>query len=211
LAKCGVKRRNRDGLGGIALQANSAHLSPFTGRGRSLLAMRSIVQRDRVRGTFRRPCSWKIPLTPTLSPQAGRGSSRLACQTSTSSHTRLLIPAARCARVVHLSFAHRGRGECRMPKRTRSLAWENKNHTSVVTAGTRRFTRHSRTRMVLTVSFALSLVTGLFCHHRRRDAKHHRQLDASVGASGPHDFAVREPHPSSSVATASTASRAQRP
>ncbi len=46
--------------------------------------------------------------------------------------------------------------------------------------------------MVLTVSFALSLVTGLFCHHRRRDAKHHRQLDASVGASGPHDFAVRK-------------------
>jgi hypothetical protein len=47
--------------------------------------------------------------------------------------------------------------------------------------------------MVLTVSFAL-LVTGLVCHHRRRDAKHHRQLDASVGASGPHDFAVRKPH-----------------
>jgi hypothetical protein len=45
--------------------------------------------------------------------------------------------------------------------------------------------------MVLTVSSALSLVTGLFCHHRRRDAKHHRQLDASVGASGPHGFAVR--------------------
>src|SRR6201999_2000114 len=37
----------------------------------------------------------------------------------------------------------------------------------------------------------LSLVTGLSCHHRQRDAKHHRQLDASVGASGPHDFAVR--------------------
>ena len=46
--------------------------------------------------------------------------------------------------------------------------------------------------MVLTVSSALSLVTGLVCHHRRRDAKHHRQLDASVGASGPHGFAVRE-------------------
>jgi hypothetical protein len=45
--------------------------------------------------------------------------------------------------------------------------------------------------MVLTVSSALSLMTGLFCHHRRRDAKHHRQLDASVGASGPHGFAVR--------------------
>jgi hypothetical protein len=38
-------------------------------------------------------------------------------------------------------------------------------------------------------------VTGLCCHRRQRDAKknsrHHRQLDASVGASEPHDFAVR--------------------
>jgi hypothetical protein len=34
-------------------------------------------------------------------------------------------------------------------------------------------------------------VTGLFCHRRRRNAKHRRPLDASVGASGPHDFAVR--------------------
>jgi hypothetical protein len=46
--------------------------------------------------------------------------------------------------------------------------------------------------MVLTAYSALSLVTGLVCHHHRRDAKHHRQLDASVGASGPHDFAVRK-------------------
>jgi hypothetical protein len=46
--------------------------------------------------------------------------------------------------------------------------------------------------MVLTVYFALSLVIGLSCHHHRRDAKHHRQFDASVEASGPHDFAVRE-------------------
>ena len=40
--------------------------------------------------------------------------------------------------------------------------------------------------------YALSPVTGLFCHRRRRDAKHHRQLSASVGAPGPHDFAVRD-------------------
>ncbi len=46
--------------------------------------------------------------------------------------------------------------------------------------------------MVLTVSFELSWVTGLVCHHHRRDAEHHRQLDASVGASGPHGFAVRK-------------------
>jgi len=33
--------------------------------------------------------------------------------------------------------------------------------------------------MVLTVSFVLSPVIGLCCHRRRRDAKHHRQLDAN--------------------------------
>src|ERR1700735_360056 len=42
--------------------------------------------------------------------------------------------------------------------------------------------------MVLTVSSALSLVTGLSCHHRLADTS--ATLDASVGASGPHDFAV---------------------
>ena len=65
--------------------------------------------------------------------------------------------------------------------------------------GSTRVSHHGRTgnhpafphAMVLTVSFVLSLVTGLSCHHRRRNL--FRQLDASVGASGPHDFAVREP------------------
>jgi len=59
--------------------------------------------------------------------------------------------------------------------------------------------------MVLTVSFALSPVTGLVCHRRRRTCI--RELDASVGASGPHDFAVREQHRSSATLLASTASR----
>src|SRR6185437_14051090 len=45
-----------------------------------------------------------------------------------------------------------------------------------------------------------SLVTGLCCHHRPCDAArdinslirgHHHELNASVGASGPHGFAVR--------------------
>ncbi len=49
--------------------------------------------------------------------------------------------------------------------------------------------RHSRTRVVLTVSFALSPVTGLFCHRHRRSCLH--RLDTSVGVSGPHDFVVR--------------------
>ena len=43
--------------------------------------------------------------------------------------------------------------------------------------------------MVLTVYFVLSPATGLFCHRRLRNT--FRKLDASVGASGPHDFAVR--------------------
>src|ERR1700730_6986172 len=44
--------------------------------------------------------------------------------------------------------------------------------------------------MVLTVSFVLSPATGLSCHRRLRNP--FRKLDASVGASGPHDFAVRQ-------------------
>ena len=43
--------------------------------------------------------------------------------------------------------------------------------------------------MVLTAYFVLSPVTGLFCHRRLVDTS--TKLDASVGASGPHDFAVR--------------------
>ena len=43
--------------------------------------------------------------------------------------------------------------------------------------------------MVLTASFALSPVTGLVCHRHLADTS--AKLDASVGASGPHDFAVR--------------------
>ena len=46
--------------------------------------------------------------------------------------------------------------------------------------------------MVLTVSSVLSLVTGLSCHHHPRDAERvFADLNASVGASGPHGFAVR--------------------
>ena len=39
--------------------------------------------------------------------------------------------------------------------------------------------------------FRALLGDRLSCHHHPRDAKHHRELDASIGASGPHDFAVR--------------------
>jgi len=52
--------------------------------------------------------------------------------------TRLRDPAARCARVVHESFAqkNRGRGECRVPNApAASRANGEVKHTSVVTEG----------------------------------------------------------------------------
>jgi len=54
-------------------------------------------------------------------------------------------------------------------RRTRSLARKVKKRTSVVTTGT---PKHSGIpcAMVLTVSFVLSLVIGLSCHHPLRDA-----------------------------------------
>jgi hypothetical protein len=54
--------------------------------------------------------------------------------------------------------------------------------------------------MVLTAYFALSPVTGLVCHRRPQETCKKLaswELDASVGASGPHDFAVRRSAPSS--------------
>jgi hypothetical protein len=56
-----------------------------------------------------------------------------------------------------------------------------KNNTRVSHHGRAGFTRHSRTRMVLTVSFALSLVTGLVCHHPRAMQKHCRELTPASG------------------------------
>jgi hypothetical protein len=46
------------------------------------------------------------------------------------------------------------------------------------------------------------LVTGLYCHYRQRDAARIvANLNASVGASGPHGFAVCEQHHSSGDAS----------
>ena len=51
--------------------------------------------------------------------------------------------------------------------------------------------------MVLTVSLVLFPVIGLCCHRRQRSCLH--RLDASVEASEPHHFAVREKRASSSA------------
>jgi hypothetical protein len=71
---------------------------------------------------------------------------------------------------------------------TRGLACKNRKHTSVVTTVTPETPGIPRA-MVLTVSSVISPVIGLCCHRRLRNC--FRKLDASVEASGPHDFAVR--------------------
>jgi len=81
----------------------------------------------------------------------------------------------------------KGAGNAGRAMRVRSLVRKKRKHTSKSTAG-RRFARHSP-RDGFTAYFALSLVIGLSCHHRWQIRN--RQLDASVEASGPRDFAVR--------------------
>src|SRR5260370_20881448 len=112
--------------------------------------------------------------------------------------TRLRDLAARCARVVHLSFAHGGRGECRVPAapavscalcigRTHT---SNNEYTGIA--------RHSRTQWFYGLCRALpgdrALLppssADMFCLSPVGPTQL-RELDASVGASGPHDFAVR--------------------
>src|ERR1700677_5139145 len=83
----------------------------------------------------------------------------------------LRVLAARCARVTLESFArwrawrYPTRGERGMPgaRCTRSRACRVVS-TRVSHHGRSGITRHSRTRVVLTVSFALSPVIGLCCH-----------------------------------------------
>jgi hypothetical protein len=71
----------------------------------------------------------------------------------------------------------------------RSLVCEMKKHTSIVTTVTPVSPGIPRA-MVLTPSFVLSSAIGRSCRRHRR--KYLRQFDASVEASGPHDFTVRK-------------------
>jgi hypothetical protein len=58
----------------------------------------------------------------------------------------------------------------------------------------------------VTAYFVLSPVIGLSCHRRPQEAGASRELDTSIGVSGPHDFAVRERLRSSFANSTSTAS-----
>src|SRR5881227_2577623 len=96
------------------------------------------------------------------------------------------LRASFAARFAHLK--NRGRRECRARDAPAASHAKIKKHTSIVTTVTPEQPGIPRA-MVLTVSFVLFPVTGLVCHRHRR--KYFRRLDASVGASEPHDFAVR--------------------
>src|SRR3954462_7399138 len=96
-----------------------------------------------------------------------------------------------------------GRGECRVPTHPQPRM-QNKKAYELVTTGKPDDPAFPHA-MVLTVSFASSPVIGLVCH--RRLARLSAKLDASIEASGPHDFAVRVQHRSSAVPSTSIASR----
>ena len=133
-------------------------------------------------------------------------------------------PAARGARAVHelCPSKDRGRRESRVSDAP-AASCAKVESTRVVTTGSPDPSGFPCT-MVLTAYFVLSPVTGLFCHrHQRtnvlstpgRADTNIRGLDASVGAPGPHDFAVRKTPLVRAKDCArqftSIASRAQRP
>jgi hypothetical protein len=100
--------------------------------------------------------------------------------------------------VLRLFLAQGGRGERRMPLAPAASCalGSGRTHTSIRVPRNHPTFPHA---MVLTVSFELSPVTTLVCHRHPRiksclspvEPTQLHELDASVGASGPHDFAVR--------------------
>jgi hypothetical protein len=142
---------------------------------------------------YRSPAGARHRASQRRDPVAGDddrefGASSTNCnETAEKTHPHIL--AAPCARVVPepLPLKQRAQGKPDA-RRTRSLACEmNKAHEQVTTG--LPSLPGLPCAMVLTVSFVISPVTGLSCHRHQRNYFH--QLDASVGASGPHDFAVR--------------------
>src|SRR5713226_1813760 len=123
----------------------------------------------------------------------------LLAMTALQFQTRIHDLAARCARGLHLSSAPKegvGNAGCPLHPRPR-VHFVLVERTRVTTSTPERPAfPHA---MVLTAYVVLSPVTGLICHRRLRirfclspvGPTQLRELDASVGASGPHDFAVR--------------------
>jgi hypothetical protein len=147
-----------------------------------------------------------------LSPQAGRGDRTRGSFVPNTfpiqfSNSRIVTPphsrGADHARAMHevALEKNRGRRESRVPNAPAASRAKVKKHTSMVTTGSPELP-DLPCAMVLTAYNVLSPVTGLFCHRHRRNC--FRQLDSSVGASGPHAFAVHLKRRSSTAPSAST-------
>jgi hypothetical protein len=87
------------------------------------------------------------------------------------------------SREQSVGLEKRGRGECRARRAHPQPRMPDEKSIRVSTPRLRRFTRHSRTRMVLTVSFGLSPGTGLSCPRRLRGCASqawHQRRDAGT-------------------------------
>jgi hypothetical protein len=112
---------------------------------------------------------------------------------------------AKCPSCASTLRPAEGVGNAGCPPHPQPRVQNKTKHTSIVTARSSRIHPAFPHAMVLTVSFVLSPVIGLFCHRRLRikDCLRPvgptclRKFDAGVEASGPHDFAVRGKHLSS--------------
>ena len=127
-------------------------------------------------------------------------------QTARRAWTQLRDLAAQAARVCckHPALKTKGAGNAGRSMRPQPRVQNKTKHTSIVTTVTAEITRHSRTRMVLTVSFALSPVTGLVCHRRPQEALLLKNL---TPASGRQDHTTS---PSASRAIVESATRVHR-
>jgi hypothetical protein len=117
-------------------------------------------------------CFASLAMTTKNTPPRSRRMFRASCG--------LLVPPSRI----------RGRRECRAPDAPASRVCRDSGCCAHALVRSHRKSPGIPRAVVLTVSFALSSATGLSCHRHRRNC--FRPLDASVGASGPHDFSVRE-------------------
>ena len=152
----------------------------------------------RTPGPYRGVSRWLTFCVPTSA--CGYGS-RLALRlagTTAGSDAALSSRGTECPSHARLVHPRKTEGTGKTGCWLTPMARLQKDKQAAVTTGPNRINRPSL-REWLTAYTCSPRCAGLVGHRHRRDAlasrsdveKHHRQLDISVGISGPHDFAVR--------------------